>query len=35
MEEMNGNELFDNIVSKGPYKEKDACIIMKQLLNSI
>lgn len=35
MELMEGIELFDKIVKKGPFREKDACIVMKQLLNSV
>jgi serine/threonine protein kinase len=35
MELMEGMELFDKIVKKGAFREKDACIIMKQLLNSL
>jgi polyhydroxyalkanoate synthesis regulator phasin len=35
MELMHGIELFDKIVKKGAFREKEACMVMKQLLNSV
>ena len=35
MEYLEGPELFQHILKFGPYKEKDACHIFKQLLHSI
>lgn len=32
MDVMNGGELFDRIIQKGNYSERDACILMRQLL---
>lgn len=29
---MNGGELFDRIIQKGNYSERDACILMRSLL---
>ena len=35
MEYLKGPELFQQIVKNGPFKEKEACIIFKQLLESM
>lgn len=32
MELLSGGELFDRIIEKGNYTEKNACILMKQVL---
>lgn len=32
---LNGGELFDRIIKKGQYSEKDACVLMKKLLGAL
>ena len=35
LELLNGGELFERIVKKGQYTEKDACTLMKKLLGAL
>jgi len=35
LELLNGGELFNNIIKRGHYTEKDACITIKQLLSAL
>jgi calcium/calmodulin-dependent protein kinase I len=35
MELLSGGELFDRIIEKGSYSEKNACVLMRQILNGI
>lgn len=35
LELLNGGELFERIVQKGQYTEKDSCILMKKLLSAL
>jgi len=35
LELLHGGELFDRIVRKGQYSEKDACVLMRNLLSAL
>ncbi len=35
VELLHGGELFERIVKKGQYSEKDACILMKKMLSAL
>ena len=35
MDMLKGGELFDRIIAKGNFSEKDACILMRQLFSEI
>jgi hypothetical protein len=32
---LNGGELFDRIIEKGSYTERDACILIRQVLQAL
>ncbi len=35
MDMLKGGELFDRIIAKGNFSEKDACVLMRQLFQEI